>query len=202
MNFDAMKDLETGDTIHINEKFIAERDIENTINNIYLSNHRIPFKIDENDRRYVVLETNNKYAKGSCSDEARDEYFSPLYSGFDDEYYDNLLTSYLTRDISGYKPFNIPETEIKKDIVSASKDSVQSFVEEYNEILVQGELTRTRTYELYVDYCKSNGFMTKKSTTFGGEIKGYCNEKQKRVGDKREWRYTLKPEFIKKDDEE
>jgi hypothetical protein len=67
-NFDAMKELETGERLVINEKNVPEREAKNVINNIYLSNHRVPFKINENDRRYVVLETDNRYAKNHCSD--------------------------------------------------------------------------------------------------------------------------------------
>jgi hypothetical protein len=201
MNYDGLKQLETGTTFTINEKCVPERTAENVINNIYLSNHRIPFKLDNNDRRYVVLETNNQYAKGSCSDEERAEYFNQLYESFDDEFYNNLLTYYLRRDISKYRPFIIPDPEIKKDIIEANRDSVQSFVEEYNESLAGGTLTRSRAYELYAEYAKSNGFMSKKSTTFGGEINGYCDQKQRRSEGSREWYYVLKPEFITKDDE-
>jgi hypothetical protein len=50
MNYDRLKQLETGPVFTINEKGIPERTAENVINNIYLSNHRIPFKLDENDR--------------------------------------------------------------------------------------------------------------------------------------------------------
>jgi hypothetical protein len=201
MNYDGLKQLETGTTITINEKCVPERDAENVINNIYLSNHRIPFKLDENDRRYIVLETNNKYAKGSCSDEERSEYFNSLYESFDEEFYDNLLTFYLKRDISKYRPFIIPDTDIKNDIIDANKDSVQAFVEEYNEALAEGRLTRNQEYQQYAEFARTNGFMVKKSTTFGGEIKGYCQAKQKRVDGSREWFYELKPEFINKVDE-
>jgi hypothetical protein len=45
-NFDAMKELETGERFIINEKNLPEREAENVINNIYLSNHRVSFKIN------------------------------------------------------------------------------------------------------------------------------------------------------------
>jgi hypothetical protein len=197
MNYDGLKQLETGATFTINEKCIPERTAENVINNIYLSNHRIPFKLDENDRRYIVLETDNRYAKGSCSDEERAEYFNALYESFDDEFYDNLLTYYMNRDISKYKPFNIPDTDIKNDIISASRESVQSFVEEHVEMLTVGNVCE-RVYESYVEFCKVNGFMPKKSTTFGGEIGAYCEHVQKRNKGERKRYYVLKPEFAKK----
>jgi hypothetical protein len=57
----------------INEKNMPEREADNVIKNIYLSTHRVPFKINENDRPYIVLETDNKYAKGHCSDESINE---------------------------------------------------------------------------------------------------------------------------------
>jgi hypothetical protein len=50
-NFDAMKELETGERFVINENNVPEREAANVIHNIYLSNHRVPFKINENDRR-------------------------------------------------------------------------------------------------------------------------------------------------------
>jgi hypothetical protein len=143
------------------------------------------------------LETNNKYAKGSCSDEERAEYFNSLYDTFDEDFYDNLLTYYMKRDISKYKPFIIPDTDIKNDIISASKDSVQAFVEEHAEMLVVGNIC-ARVYERYVEFCQANGFMVKKSTTFGGEIGAYCEHKQKRVNGERNRYYVLKPELAKK----
>jgi phage/plasmid-associated DNA primase len=197
MNYDGLKQLETGETFTINEKCIPERTAENVINNIYLSNHRIPFKLDENDRRYIVLETNNKYAKGSCSDEERAEYFNSLYDSFEGDFYDNLLTYYMKRDISKYKPFIIPDTDIKNDIISASKDSVQAFVEDHSEMLAAGCVCGI-VYERYVEFCKANGFMVKKSTTFGGEMGAYCEHKQKRVNGEKNYHYTLKSELVKK----
>jgi phage/plasmid-associated DNA primase len=108
-----------------------------------------------------------------------------------------LLTYYSKYDISKYKPFIIPDTSIKNDIISASKDSVQSFVEEHVEMLTGGNVCE-RVYESYVEFCKSNGFMTKKSTTFGGEIGAYCDHKQKRLQGSKNYYYTLKQEFVNK----
>jgi hypothetical protein len=44
--------------------------------------------------------------------------------------------------------------------------------------------------------------MLQKSTTFGGEIKRYCDAKQKRINGVREWVYILKMEYIRNDNDE
>jgi phage/plasmid-associated DNA primase len=52
-----------------------------------------------------------------------------------------------------------------------------------------------QVYESYVEFCRTNGFMVKKSTTFSGEIGAYCEHKQRRLQGSKNYYYTLKQEF-------
>jgi hypothetical protein len=46
-----------------------------------------------------------------------------------------------------------------------------------------------------VRYCKENGFKAKKNKTFRADIKKYCEHKQRRKDNKREWYYKFNDEL-------
>lgn len=60
-NFNALKSMITDKMIRTNEKNQPRRTAENVANFIFITNNAFPVKIELGDRRYVVLQVNEKY---------------------------------------------------------------------------------------------------------------------------------------------
>ncbi|KAA6400264.1 MAG: hypothetical protein EZS28_004210 [Streblomastix strix] len=133
-NMDAMKSIITEGSFRINEKYVPKHEAENVVNLIIVTNNLFPIKIESSDRRYVVCK---------CSPVHRGdlEYFTNLCDNFDTDYYDNLFTFYMTRDISSFNPRDIPMTETKKDIIRASRSPVDDVIIKHFKALLEGATT-------------------------------------------------------------
>ena len=177
-NFNSLKSIITDDSIRINEKLVPRRDAENVANFIFVSNNSFPVKIENGDRRYVVLSCNGVH-KGDYN------YFEQLCASFDEEFYSNLLTFFIKRDLTKFQIRNIPMTDAKQDLIDASKSPLDIWIcEHYNE-LVEGivceDALRTKPEEM-------------KKRTFQLQLKDKCERKRKRINNQLNWYYTLKPE--------
>lgn len=127
-NMDCLKSIITDPTFIIGEKFEPRREIENVSNLVFISNHSKPLIISPNDRRFLVLNVNGKYAKSS---------FLKDFHHKTEDFYNNLLTFFINRDIKDYDPDDIPMTQAKKDIIEACRSKVEDWiVEHYNELAV------------------------------------------------------------------
>jgi hypothetical protein len=60
-NGESVKDWITGGTILVNEKYEKARPVRNVANFMFLSNDRLPLFMAGNDRRYVVIDIQNKF---------------------------------------------------------------------------------------------------------------------------------------------
>ena len=194
LNSDALKSVITEKQVEINQKNEKVRTCENVCNLIIVSNNDAPIKIENGDRRYVVLEASSVH-KGDF------DYFTELHKNFDDEFYNNLFTFFMKRDISRFNPRKIPMTEAKKQIMELSKSSFELFIEEYNEKLSEG-MNKQQAFAWYKTFAQDNGFQLCNIKTFGMNMCKYCETKRVRLGGKLEWRYQLKDEFKQPFDEE
>ena len=120
-NFNALKSIITDPIIRINEKNQPRRTSENVGNFIFVSNNAYPVKIEEGDRRYVVLSVNGKY-KGDF------DYWTKLCNGFTDEFYKSLTAYFLSYDLSNFNIRDIPVTEAKKDLIEASRSPLDQWI--------------------------------------------------------------------------
>ncbi|KAA6373696.1 MAG: hypothetical protein EZS28_030775, partial [Streblomastix strix] len=118
---DALKSIITESTFEINEKYVPKHEVENVVNTMIVTINIYPLKIENSDRRYVACE---------CSPVHRGDlaYFTTLCNSFDDDFYNNLFTFFMTRDISQFNPRNIPMTQAKKDIIKASISPVDDVI--------------------------------------------------------------------------
>ena len=66
-------------------------------------------KLENDDRRYVICDVNQKYKNDK-------RHFKPLYEMRTRTFYEHLLTFFMKRDISDYIPGEIPMTKNKKAI--------------------------------------------------------------------------------------
>ena len=177
-NFNALKSIITDIMIRINEKNQPRRDAENVANFIFCTNNSFPVKIDSGDRRYVVLDCNGKH-KGDF------DYFKTLCDGFDDEFYDNLLTFFIKRDISTFEVRDIPMTEAKQDLIDASKSPIDQWIcDNYNNLcdgIPCADALLSKPAEM-------------RDRAFQLQLKDKCERKRKRVDAKLVWYYVLKDE--------
>ena len=177
-NFNALKSIISDNSIRINEKLVPRRDAENVSNFIFVSNNSFPVKIENGDRRYVVLACNGKH-KGDY------KYFQQLCSSFDEDFYNTLLTFFMERDLSNFQVREIPMTDAKQDLIDASKSPLDIWICEYYNALVDGmncdEALRCKPAEM-------------KKRTFQLQLKDKCERKQRRIDGQRVWFYILKQE--------
>jgi len=66
---DELKGLLTGETVRINEKYMPEYDLPNCVNFYFTSNHPDAYFIDDNDRRYTILEAPDQVLEPAFYDE-------------------------------------------------------------------------------------------------------------------------------------
>ena len=183
-NSDSLKSVITDTRATINAKNMKARERENVVNLIIVSNHCDPVKITNKDRRYLVLETSEKYINNL-------DHFAALQECFTNEFYDHLYNFFRLRDISKYNPRNIPATEEKQELVNNSKSCYELFYEEHKALFAQGWQNKM-CYERYMLYAESNGFKVANVITFGKEIKKFVVNKKKKVDGKGVWHYFSK----------
>jgi putative DNA primase/helicase len=83
LNTDCLKSLITDNTCTIESKFVNSRTIDNVSNFIFVSNNYLPLKIENGDRRYVIVKTSNE-----CKNNF--EYFDGLNKILTHEFYSTL----------------------------------------------------------------------------------------------------------------
>ena len=195
LNFDKFKSQTTERTIVINQKHAPHRVASNVMNYIATSNHANPVIIENKDRRYVVTNVSEKYMQDT-------DYFEKLTSGFTKKFYRNLLTYFMTLDISKFNHRKIPMTEAKQTMIDSSKSPVESYVEEFYDTL-----ERQTMVNLYKHFCEfHNSFANGKSfngnqNTFRGIISQYVYKDGGHIYDKNRNRkdtFSIKPELLTK----
>ncbi|KAA6368958.1 MAG: hypothetical protein EZS28_035515, partial [Streblomastix strix] len=128
----ALKSVITDDVQRINEKFVARRYSQNVANLIFISNSYCLVKIEATDRRYLVCQTPDAHRHNF-------EHFDKIHYAIKQaDFYDNLLTFFMKRDISQANLQVIPMTDAKKNIWKVSKSPVENFVVKYLKQLKQG----------------------------------------------------------------
>ena len=190
LNSDALKSIITDYKININQKNEPERLAENVANFIMVSNNNIPIKIENSDRRYLVTTTSDNHLKDY-------KYFDNLFAQFNEQFYENLFTFFMTLDISNTNLRRIPETEAKDNIVEASMSSYELFVREHWEDI--NNITGPRLFDLYNQFIEKNKFAACSSRTFIANIKQFTGEAKPARIDKQVCKvYCLKPEIRSK----
>ncbi|MBR6907133.1 hypothetical protein IKN40_01135 [bacterium] len=162
-NIDALKSIITDPTYRIEEKFQPARVVDNVCNFIFISNHSKPIIIPPNDRRYLVVrvsETIKLY---------NNQLLVDLHHK-DSNFYDNLLTFFLHRDISKFDPTDIPITEDKRDLIIASRTNFDEWIVRNYDELVKG-VNATRLKQLFMTSILVNKMQW---SNFSNQIKDKC----------------------------
>ena len=181
-NFQAMKSVVSEDSFQIERKGVDAVYCQAVDNFIICSNNVMAVKLENDDRRYVICDVNQKYKNDK-------KHFKPLYEMRKKTFYEHLLTFFMKRDISDFIPGEIPMTKNKKEIQLASENSVIHFIREYNERFGADNWATSDVYKCYREYCSSNGFKTVASNRFGIYGKAFIEHKLVRINGNREYRY-------------
>ncbi|KAA6371245.1 MAG: hypothetical protein EZS28_033229 [Streblomastix strix] len=179
-NMDALKSINTESTFVINEKYVPKHEVENVVNIIIVTNNIFPLKIENSDRRYVVCKCNSVH-RGDLA------YFTTLCNSFDEDFYNNLFTFFMTRDISQFNPRSIPMTQAKKDIIKASISPVDDVIISHFKLFRDG-VTCNIVEEWKPQEMKLKNYQL--------AIKNICVRTQKQTDGVRKFIYKLKEEMI------
>ena len=182
LNSDALKSVITDRTVNIEAKGVDARLRENVVNLILVSNHFGPVRITADDRRYLIIETSDEKCK-------QFDYFKRLFESFNDEFYDALFSFFMNRDISGFNPRAIPETEEKKELIEFNKSSYEMFFEEREEEFERGWIC-SDCYRAYAEWAREMGFVVCAANTFGAKMRGIVQHKKKKVDGRAVWVYS------------
>ncbi|KAA6400330.1 MAG: hypothetical protein EZS28_004147 [Streblomastix strix] len=180
-NMDAMKSIITEYSFVVNEKNIPKHEVENVVNMILVINNIFPIQIENNDRHYVVFKCNSVHRRDLA-------YFTNLCNSFDEEFYINLFTFFMTREISQFNPRNIPMTQAKKDIIRASKSKVDDIIIDHFKQFKDGVIISQ------VELWKPQDMVLK---IFQLALNNICSQVWRKTNGQRKRFYTMKEEMVK-----
>jgi putative DNA primase/helicase len=147
-----LKSFITGEWVRVNPKNLAAYRERNHMNLAFLSNEKQPVILENDDRRHCVLWTPEKLPAeyyDSVAEEIRNGGVAALYHYL------------LQRDLSAFRPWTKPPmTRAKQDLIDLGKDSVETFLEEWQ----SGDLglpfcpcSSSRLYAAYQSWCRDVG---------------------------------------------
>ena len=169
----------------------------NIANFIFVSNEPEPLKIEVDDRRFLVLEVNDK----KCKDK---EYFVELANSFEAPgFYENLLTYFLVQKVDKIVDIEIPFTEAKEHIVNVCSGYFETFINVYKKNFIQG-ISIYEAPQLYHKWTLKNHVRPLNNSEFNRNIKRFCYKKRIRTKHGRVYTWFLKEELKPKitDEEE
>ncbi|KAA6387488.1 MAG: hypothetical protein EZS28_016985 [Streblomastix strix] len=179
-NMDSLKSIITEYSFVVNEKYIPKNEVENVMNMIHVTNNIFPIIIENNDRRYVECKCDSVH-RGDLA------YFTNLCNSFDEDFFYNLFTFFMTRNISQFNPRNIPMTQAKKDIIRTSRSKVDDFIIDHfkqvkdDVIISQVELWKHQDMELKNYQLAINNICSQVWRTANGQRKRFYKMKEEMV---------------------
>lgn len=163
VNIDILKELITGEDIVINEKNKPRRVASQVANFMFSSNYKSSIPIPENDRRFIVLRTNDKY---TITDEEKIdveflklkqkenyEYFSKLVTMKEYENLEILYNILRTHDISNFIPYNAIDTEEKRNMINIQIDTYKSYIVDNLKTFTTKTIRRCNIQEHFKNWC-------------------------------------------------
>lgn len=117
-----LKGLITEPTLATEPKFRSLRISRNCLHIAMATNSDWVISASEDERRYFINEVENTYAKGSCSEDTRQKYFTALWNELDKEGgLSAMLYDLQHMQLNGWHPrYNVPETEELKRQIAMS----------------------------------------------------------------------------------
>jgi hypothetical protein len=119
-----LKALITKSMIQIKAKCKMTHEEMNVTNFFILSNDKVPFQVEIDDRHFFCLKTSGKHANDHT-------FFGNLKNGFTPSFYSHLLTKLITIDLSGFDSRKIPFTDAKAQIqIASSEDEMVRWIKD------------------------------------------------------------------------
>lgn len=171
----AMKHMITGKTMRVEQKFKDSIEQSNYINCAFLSNEIMPFKIEENDRRYGVA-----YPQSKLPDELKAEISACLDNDGLRDFYSLLMALPLTVSYKNneknetiilktpvrFDEFTEPPmTDAKRNIIALGRTAWQTFFDEWkngeieygdNQFIPFGYAIVDDAWRLFQAWCRKN----------------------------------------------
>lgn len=149
-----IKHMITGEKIRIEKKFMSGYSQNNHINCVFLSNEIQPLAIEERDRRFLVLEPNQK-----LSDDLKALVENCLEP--DSNAISAFYTYLLAVDLTGFTPYTEPPmTKAKQKIIQFGLPGWKLFLDDWREGLLDNPFVCCLSDDLYSAYrqwCHKNG---------------------------------------------
>ena len=119
-----LKALITADSVNTNPKGVKLYSVPNVSRIIMTSNNTDVVKLEQSDRRFVIIRPANRlYKKGL-------DWWGSIQTQIHSETFLHTVGCYLeTLDLTGWNPRVIPTTELKADLMELSKSPEQEFLE-------------------------------------------------------------------------
>lgn len=199
-----MKSLITDKYFAIEEKFMPTRTEENYAQFVFLSNEVQPVLPEMDDRRFAIIEFQNKMNAQYYEDLA-----NQIENGGAEAFYSYLLNYNCT----GYKGKGAqpPMTEAKRNLMEISGQPAEIFLRDWQEgntPFPYGPCVSSELWNAYCVWCKMNGVVAGNQNMFGRyvtsmtkmeQVRVYVENKQVRVRMPNEWDHTKDIEKCVKD---
>ena len=177
-NFDKIKSYISDPTITIEPKGVNPYKVKNISNFVLFTNHRDAIVVEESDRRYAIFEMSVSHINDN-------KYFGNIRSKCFNQDVANEFYTYLL-DFPAVDIGIIPHTELRQEMMNASKSTPLKFLDAVRENKMFDNATEVEAmafYTAYKDWCSDNGErLVQTSTKFGTIIKTKLQKRHTRNG--------------------
>lgn len=169
-----LKHMVTGDKHIINEKNLPEREEDNLMNFVFLSNNTQPLELDYGDRRYLALFMGEPQSPA---------YYAELGKWAVEGGVEAFYCWLRSIDLKGFTPHDKPPmTEAKESLIDMSMPSPQYFFRQWTSgdlPIPVGPVVNDDLYTAYQRWCERSREYVMSHRKFSGEVKRFM--KQERV---------------------
>ena len=168
-NGDKLKTLISEDCIEIERKGIDAEKRRIFANFIFVSNNEMPIRVDDKDRRYMILRPSAVHGKDD-----RDYWTDAFYNLKEDNaFLSQLYSYYMNLDIGYYNPTAIPVTLAKEEIIEQARPRIHDFIIDNYSLLVKG-WDRDYAFDEWLVWCKRKNYQNPGNIrTFNNNISEY-----------------------------
>ena len=154
---DELKKVITGKEKSMEKKGYDAQKIKDHSNYLFTTNNEHCFKIEEEDRRYLMIR---------CTNERKtDEFYTEFYKELDDEYKIKQLFKFFKNRKVLYTLNKAPMTEYKKELIIEQKPAYIQMLYKKPAWFADRKLTSTKLFESSKEYAKKNFLTTNYTTT-------------------------------------
>lgn len=147
-----IQNMITNEVIQVNEKNMPVREEASYANFVFLSNEQLPMLLNETDRRYTVIQVENRHDL---------EYFKALGACMDSGGVEAFYHWLLNYDVGDFSPYTLPfETAARRKLIGLGQTADQRFMTEWAAGLTSLPFSTTTARDLYRAFqcwCRING---------------------------------------------